>query len=71
MSMGLDEEKEDKQEPHHTMIRLAPKSTASGSTGQHGPRFKRYRLPASGIKEVPDDVQMVTDVEQVPITQSI
>eukprot|EP00434_Breviolum_minutum_P011884 symbB.v1.2.010485.t1/scaffold674.1/size176181/2 len=49
----------------------APKSTASGSTGQHGPRFKRYRLPASGIKEVPDDVQMVTDMEQVPITQSI
>ena len=49
----------------------APKSTASGSTGQHGPRFKRYRLPASGIKEVPDDVQMVTDMEQVPITKSI
>ena len=27
-----------------------------GSTAQHGPRFKRYRPPASRIKEVPDDV---------------
>ena len=51
--------------------RTAPKSTTSGSTAQHGPRFKRYRLPASGIKEVPDDVQMVTEMDQVPITQSI
>ena len=31
------------------------RSTTSGSTSQHGPRFKRYRLPASGIKEVPDE----------------
>ena len=38
------------------------KSTTSGSTAQHGPRFKRDRLPTSGIKEVPDDADMVTDV---------
>jgi hypothetical protein len=38
------------------------KSTTSGSTAQHGPRFKRYRLPTSGIKEVPDDANMVMDV---------
>ena len=37
------------------------RSTTSGSTAQHGPRFKRYRLPASGIKEVPDDANMVED----------
>ena len=37
------------------------KSTTSGSTSQHGPRFKRYRLPANGIKEVPDEVTMVED----------
>lgn len=31
------------------------RSTTSGSTSQHGPRFKRYRLPTSGIKEVPKE----------------
>ena len=45
------------------------KSTASGSTAQHGPRFKRYRLPANGIKEVPDEVQMITELEEIPITE--
>ena len=39
------------------------KSTTSGSTAAHGPRFKRYRLPASGIKEVPDEANMVTEVD--------
>ena len=48
------------------------KSTTSGSTAQHGPRFKRYRLPANGIKEVPDEVSMVEDnfiseVNQIPV----
>ena len=48
------------------------KSTTSGSTSQHGPRFKRYRLPANGIKEVPDEVTMVEDnfvseVNQIPV----
>ena len=33
--------------------------TTSGSTAQHGPRYQRYRLPANGIKEVPDEVNMV------------
>ena len=37
------------------------RSTTSGSTSQHGPRFKRYRLPASGIKEVPDEANMVEE----------
>ena len=52
------------------------KSTTSGSTAQHGPRFKRYRLPANGIKEVPDEVSMVEDayvneVNQIPIDYKI
>ena len=51
------------------------KSTTSGSTAQHGPRFKRYRLPANGIKEVPDEVAMVEDsyvseVNQIPVDYS-
>ena len=37
------------------------KSTLSGSTAQHGPRFKRYRSQASGIKEVPEEVTMVEE----------
>ena len=37
-------------------------STTSGSTSQHGPRFKRYRLPANGIKEVPDDVNVFEEL---------
>ena len=39
------------------------RSTTSGSTSSHGPRFKRYRLPASGIKEVPDEANMVTELD--------
>ena len=31
------------------------RSTLSGSTAQHGPRFKRYRMPSSGVKEVPEE----------------
>ena len=51
------------------------KSTTSGSTAQHGPRFKRYRHPANGIKEVPDEVTMVEDsfvneVNQIPVDYS-
>ncbi|CAL1126962.1 unnamed protein product [Cladocopium goreaui] len=42
-------------------VSTTARSTTSGSTAQHGPRFKRYRLPASGIKEVPDDANMVED----------
>ena len=44
------------------------KSTTSGSTAQHGPRFKRYRLPTSEIKEVPDDANMVEDNVPTEIT---
>eukprot|EP00913_Durusdinium_trenchii_P014194 g13320.t2 len=39
----------------------AEKSTLTGSTAQHGPRFKRYRSQASGIKEVPEEVTMVEE----------
>ena len=39
------------------------RSTTSGSTSSHGPRFKRYRLPASGVKEVPDEANMVEATE--------
>ena len=39
------------------------RSTTSGSTASHGPRFKRYRLPASGIKEVPDEANVMEDVD--------
>ena len=31
------------------------RSTLSGSTAQHGPRFKRYRMQSSGVKEVPEE----------------
>lgn len=37
------------------------KSTLSGSTAQHGPRFKRYRSQVQGIKEVPEEITMVED----------
>ena len=38
------------------------RSTLSGSTAQHGPRFKRYRMQSSGVKEVPEEqVAMVTE----------
>ena len=38
------------------------KSTLSGSTSRHGPRFKRYRLQAQGAKEVPEEqITMVED----------
>ena len=38
----------------------AAKSTGSGSTANHGPRFKRYRLQDSGTKAV-EDISMVED----------
>eukprot|EP00435_Cladocopium_sp_Y103_P053716 s692_g17.t1 len=39
------------------------KSTLSGSTSQHGPRFKRYRVQGQGVKEVSEDhVSMVEDI---------
>ena len=37
-----------------TTASTTARSTTSGSTASHGPRFKRYRLPATGTKEVPD-----------------
>ncbi len=38
------------------------RSTLSRSTAQHRPRFKRYRMQSSGVKEVPEDqVAMVTE----------
>ena len=46
-----------------TTIGDSPKSTLSGSTATHGPRFKRYRVQANGVKEVPEDqVTMVDDL---------
>ena len=46
-----------------TTSSTSARSTTSGSTSSHGPRFKRYRLPASGIKEVPDEANMVTELD--------
>eukprot|EP00435_Cladocopium_sp_Y103_P069668 s114_g33.t1 len=41
------------------------KSTLSGSTRQHGPRFKRYRVQSSGVKEIPEEqVSMVEEINQ-------
>ena len=41
------------------------KSTLSGSTSSHGPRFKRYRVQANGVKEAPEEqVTMVEETEQ-------
>ena len=38
------------------------RSTLSGSTGSHGPRFKRFRVQSSGVKEVPEEqVSMVEE----------
>ena len=38
------------------------RSTLSGSTAQHGPHLKRYRMQSSGVKEVPEEqVAMVTE----------
>ena len=38
------------------------RSTLSGSTAQHGPRFKRYRMQSSGVKEVPEEqIAMVAE----------
>ena len=46
-----------------TTVGDSPKSTLSGSTAAHGPRFKRYRVQANGVKEVPEDqVTMVDDL---------
>ena len=48
------------------------KSTLSGSTAQHGPRFKRYRSQASGIKEVPEEITMVEEnMEKVELDCSL
>ena len=38
------------------------KSTLSGSTASHGPRFKRYRMASNGVKEVPEEsISMVEE----------
>ena len=43
------------------------KSTLSGSNSAHGPRFKRYRVQAQGVKEVSDEVTMVEDeYDEIP-----
>ena len=45
------------------------KSTLSGSTGQHGPRFKKYRVQSSGVKEVPEEqVSMVEEINQQQVS---
>ena len=42
------------------------KSTLTGSTASHGPRYKRYRLQSSGVKEVPEEsVSMVEDATNI------
>ena len=41
------------------------RSTLTGSTAQHGPRFKRYRSQGQGVKEVPEEVTMVEDIEEI------
>ena len=46
------------------------KSTLSGSTAQHGPRFKRYRSQNAGIKEIPEEVTMVEE-QEIPETERI
>ena len=46
------------------------RSTLSGSTSQHGPRFKRYRVQGAGVKEVSEDqVTMVEDITEDKIYQ--
>eukprot|EP00913_Durusdinium_trenchii_P017657 g16596.t1 len=45
-----------------TTTASSEKSTFSGSTQQHGPRFKRYRSQAQGVKEVPEEVTMVEEM---------
>ena len=42
------------------------KSTLTGSTSSHGPRFKRFRVQSSGVKEVPEEqVSMVEETATV------
>ena len=41
----------------------SPKSTLTGSNASHGPRFKRYRVQASGLKEVPEEGNMVEELD--------
>ena len=45
-----------------TSTSTGEKSTLSGSTSQHGPRFKRYRSQNQGVKEVPEEITMVEEV---------
>ena len=47
------------------------RSTTSSSTASHGPRFKRYRLPASGIKEVPEDVNTPMPIADLDVHSRI
>ena len=45
------------------------KSTLSGSTSSHGPRFKRYRLQSNGVKEVPEEqISMVLEEDPYDMT---
>eukprot|EP00435_Cladocopium_sp_Y103_P023461 s3693_g5.t1 len=43
------------------------KSTLSGSTASHGPRFKRYRVQSSGIKEAPEENISMAEEECITV----
>ena len=46
------------------------RSTGSGSTTNHGPRFKRYRLQDAGVKPA-EDANMVEDVRMADLPEEI
>ena len=41
------------------------RSTLTGSTSQHELRFKRYRSQGQGVKEVPEEVSMVEEADEI------
>ena len=45
------------------------RSTLSGSTASHGPRFKRYRLQSNGVKEVPEENVAMVEEEVIHIEE--
>ena len=47
------------------------RSTLSGSTAAHGPRFKRYRLQSNGVKEVPEESVAMVEEEVVNIEECL
>ena len=52
-----------------TTTSIGDKSTLTGSTSQHGPRFKRYRSQAAGVKEVPEEITMVEETNVTETTE--